>query len=413
MGIRQSLTRIASAILPHRAELKMTPMQESIWRDIYGGAETKTGASITWATSLEVTAVLRCAVVYYNTLGSIPFKLYRRVNGRGIEKATDHPLYDIVRTEPNSFQDSLQWRGNKAIHLAMTGNAYDLVSRNGGEIIEFIPLEPGIVRAERSPNLRIRYWVRNENGSETEYPPSDIWHWRGPAWNTWTGMDRVRLIREAIALASATESSHSHLHRNGLQTTGVFSVEGALSVEQYKQLVKWIEDHEKGKPLILDREGKWLSQSMTGVDAEHLPSRKFQVEEICRGLGVLPVMAGYTEGTTSYASVEQMLLAHAIHTARPLWRSFEESADRWLLTRAERIAGYYFKFSDGELLRGDAAARAAYYSAALGAGGSPPWLTQNEVREFEELAPSLEPYADKLARGTNPEGERPGDAADV
>lgn len=407
MGVFHRMSRAASALFG--IEQKMTPAQEQIWRDIYGSSETKTGDRVTWASSLEVTAVLRCAVVYHDTAGSIPVKLYRKVAGGSIAVADDHPLSDIVQSAPNSFQDSLQWRGGKGMHVALTGNSYDVIVRSGGAIRELIPLDPSIVRVERSSDLSIRYWVRSGSGSEVEYPASEIWHWRGPSWNTWSGMDRVRLAREAIALAMATESSHSLLHRNGLQTNGIYSLDGTLTETQYRQLTKWLDEHEKGKPLILDHNGKWLTQSMTGVDAEHLPSRKFQVEEICRGLGVLPVMAGYTEGTTAYASVEQMILAHATHTARPMWRSFEKSADRWLLTEEERRAGYYFKFSDGELMRGDHQSRAEYYSKALGSGGSPPWLTQNEVRAFDELSPRKETWADELPRGTNPAGTKPGD----
>jgi phage portal protein BeeE len=48
-------------------------------------------------------------------------------------------------------------------------------------------------------------------------------------------------------------------------------------------------------------------------------------------------------------------------------------------------AGFYVKFIDTELLRGAAADRAAYYATALGSGGSPAWMTPNEVRALEEM----------------------------
>ena len=37
-----------------------------------------------------------------------------------------------------------------------------------------------------------------------------------------------------------------------------------------------------GKPMIMDRAAKWLQTSMNGVDSQHLETRKFQIEEVCR-----------------------------------------------------------------------------------------------------------------------------------
>jgi len=395
-------------VLARALNVKMTDQQAQIWKDVFGpGREAKTGQTITWAVAFESTVYLRCAFVIHDVLGTIPCKLYRKTGGQS-EEVTDDPRSDIVRSAPNGFQDSLEWRGMMGIHHAMAGFSANIIVRSGGRIVELIPVEPGIVSMVRGPDLRPRFKIRDAQGRDQEYGPDEIWLWRGPSWDGWRGMDRTRLAREAIALALATEASHSRLHKNGIQTSGVYSLEGVLNAAQYKLLLQNIKARATGDvqhdPLILDRNGKWISQTMNGVDAEHLPTRQFQVEEVCRAAGVLPVMAGYTEGTTSYASVEQMLIAHCVHTARPLWRSWEKSADRWLLSAEERAAGLYFKYSDGELMRGDAASRAAYYSAALGTGGSPPWATQNEVRAWDELPPRSEPWADELPRGTNPAG---------
>lgn len=57
-------------------------------------------------------------------------------------------------------------------------------------------------------------------------------------------------------------------------------------------------------------------------------------------------------------------------------------------------------------MRGAARDRAEYYSRALGAGGSPAWHTQNEVRGLEDLDPL--PGGDVLFRPPNTEqGQQP------
>jgi hypothetical protein len=40
--------------------------------------------------------------------------------------------------------------------------------------------------------------------------------------------------------------------------------------------------------------------------------------------------------------------------------------------------------------------KAEYYTKALGSGGIKGWLTQNEVRDFEDMDRSDDPEADKL-----------------
>lgn len=54
-----------------------------------------------------------------------------------------------------------------------------------------------------------------------------------------------------------------------------------------------------------------------------------------------------------------------------------------LLTKAERANGYGFKFELNGLMRGDAAARAAYYNIMILAG----IMTRNEARRLEGLNP--------------------------
>jgi hypothetical protein len=49
---------------------------------------------------------------------------------------------------------------------------------------------------------------------------------------------------------------------------------------------------------------------------------------------------------------------------------------------ADRKAGYYTKFIDGEFLRATAKDRAEYNKVALGGAGAPGWATINDVRDW-------------------------------
>jgi HK97 family phage portal protein len=156
-------------------------------------------------------------------------------------------------------------------------------------------------------------------------------------------------------------------------------------------LVAWLKKQAAagaGTPLILDRGAKWVSQAMTGIDAQHKETRDQQVEEVCRFFGILPIVIGHTgDKASTYASAEAMFDAHKVLGLNPWFERIQDSANINLLTDKERAEGYYFKFFANGLLRASAKDRAEYYAKSLGSGGSPAWHTQDEIRAFEDADP--------------------------
>src|SRR5690606_27452958 len=121
-----------------------------------------------------------------------------------------------------------------------------------------------------------------------------------------------------------------------------------------------------GKPIIVDDAAKYASMAMSAVDQQLIETRKHQIEEICREFGVMPIMVGHADKTATYASAEQMFLAHVVHTLAPWYQRIEQSADVNLLSEEDLAEGYYTKFTPSALMRGAASDRAAFYTAALG-----------------------------------------------
>jgi HK97 family phage portal protein len=218
----------------------------------------------------------------------------------------------------------------------------------------------------------------------------------------------VQLAREAIGLAMATEEQHSRMHRNGVRSSGVYSVEGTLNKQQHEDLAKWLQREMAGvenasKPMILDRNAKWLSTAMTGVDAQHLETRKYQVEDVCRFMRVMPIMVGYSDKAATYASAEQMFLAHVVHTLAPWYQRLEQSIDANLLTKAEREDGYYAQFVEEGLLRGSIEATAIVLDKYVNGG----LMTPNEGRAKLDMNPDPDPASNKLRVPANIVGKQP------
>lgn len=381
-----------------------------LFRLLYGWMATKSGASVSHKSALEVSVVLACARVISEGIAQVPFKLYRS-EGDKVLPAVDHPLYTILHRRPNSWMTSFDLRETMALHAVLTGDAVAFVNRVRGEVKEIIPFAPANVTIKQENDYRMTYRLQAPNGQSQDFPQEAIWHWRGPSWDGVCGMDVVKLARESIGLAMATEESQARMTKSGASMSGLYSVEEKLNSDQYKALREFIDKNfdgpqNVGRTKLLDRGAKYTPTSMTAVDAQLLETRKQQVEEICRAFRVMPIMVGYSDKAATYASAEQMFLAHVVHTLAPWYTRIEQSGECQLLSERERDQNYFIKFNAAGLMRGSHKDRAEYYAKALGAGGAPGWMTQDEIRGLEELNP-MGGEAAVLPKPTNVAGAKP------
>jgi HK97 family phage portal protein len=367
---------------------------EDIWRQLHGGRESRSGVSVNWQTAIEVATVLACVRVIANGISQVPFRLYQETDA-GRAPAKDHPLYAVLTRRPNSWQTSYTLRETIAYHVVLTGNAFVWKGMVGSarEIRVLEPIEPRHVKVMRARDGTLTYEITADDGAAKLFGADEIWHVRGPSWNSWMGLDATRLARDAIGLSIATEAAHAEFHKGSARVSGLLSMKETFGKEKFELLSAWLDQHSEGgpragKPLIMDNAASWTPFGMSGVDAQHLETRKHQIEEICRALGVMPIMVGHADKSATYASAEQMFLAHVVHTLAPWYERLEQSANQNLLSTADQDAGFYTKFSPNALMRGAAKDRADFYTKALGAGGhGTAWMTPNEVRALEEMDP--------------------------
>jgi len=379
---------LAQSVVERKADAVESSLD--LFRRLGGWLNTKSGASVNHKTALEVSVVLACARVIAEGIAQVPFKLYRQEGDRKLP-ATDHPLYRVLYRKPNDWMTSFELRETMAIHAVLTGNAVAFVNRLRGEVREIIPITPGNVTIKQRDDYSLIYTVTGPSGAQQDYPQEAIWHWRGPSWDSVVGLDIVKLAREAIGLTMAAEQTQARMQKSGASMTGLYSVDGNLTDDQYRSLRRFLdkefasETAERVK--LLDRGAKFTPISMTGVDAQQLETRKYQVEEVCRPMRVMPIMVGYSDKAATYASAEQMFLAHVVHTLSPWYQRIEQSAECQLLSAEELDKGYFVKLIAAGLMRGSHKDRGEFYAKALGAGGSRPWMTPDDVRDLEDMNP--------------------------
>jgi hypothetical protein len=116
--------------------------------------------------------------------------------------------------------------------------------------------------------------------------------------------------------------------------------------------------------------------------------------KICSIFNVLPHLVGIDAGkSATYASVEQFNLMHAQQCVLPMAVRWEQALQRDVI-QDDR---FFPKFSLAYLLRGDFATRTAGYAVAIEHG----WLSQDDVRELEDMNPIAGGIGKKYWRALN------------
>lgn len=371
-------------------------------------AQSAAGKNVTATVALQVSTVLACARVIAEGIAQPPLKLLRD-DGKNKLPARDHSLYHVLASRPNEWQTSFEFREMIGFHAVLAGNFYAYKNIGSlGQVLELVPFDPGTVTVKRATDWTLTYEVKGKDGGVKVFPAEKIWHVKGPSWDGFQGLDAVRQAREAIGLSMSTEEQHAKMHKNGVRSSGTYSVDSVLTLDQFKDLRHWLKTEmaggeNAGAPMVVDRGAKWLQTSMTGVDAQHLETRKYQVEEICRFMRVMPIMVGYSDKAATYASSEQMFLAHVVYTLAPWWERVEQSINANLLTDQDRKDGLFVKFIEEGLLRGSLKDT---NDALLGLvnGGL---MYANEARSKLDLNPDPDPRSDELRIPANIVGAAP------
>ena len=368
-----------------RRELKATDAGNLSWAALFGQQNSRAGVSVNVDSALKVSTVFACLRVLADGIAQVPLKVYREKADGSKELAKDHPAYRLLSRRPNDWMTSFEFRQVMMFHAALLGNGCAYIGRIRGVPKELIPLVPGSYMIEQAKDYTLTYRLTGLNGQTAALPREDVFHLRGPSWTGAAGLDALQVAREAVGLAIATEETHAALHANGTQPGGVLSVKGSLDDAARARLKESWAQYQGGlanrfKTAVLDMDSTWTPLGMKGVDAEHLDTRRFQIEEICRDLKVFPQMVGYADKTATFASAEAFFLAHVIHTLNPWIENWEQSLARDLFPDEDDILA---KFSMQGLLRGDNTARATFYASGIANG----WLTRNEARRLEDLNP--------------------------
>ncbi|MDD0814275.1 phage portal protein [Curvibacter sp. HBC28] len=349
------------------------------------GGGVVAGVTVTEKTALQVSTVLSCVKVIADGCATPRLNVFREKTDGTREKATNIPEFRLLSRRPNEWQTSFEWRRMMTAHAVLTGAGLSIKVRGANNRVqELIPVEPGRWDVRHVSRYELLYRCWDEFGLIGEFKPDDVFLINGLQWEWTKHLDAVKLARSAVGLALATERSQASMHANGLRSSGTYSVEGTLTPQQQERMSAWLArktgPDKAGIPLVLDRAAKWFPTAMTGVDAQHIETRRTQVEEICRCYGVFPIMVGHSDKTSTFASSEAFFAAHLIHTLAPWHVAWNQRMDETLLDGAGPL---FTEFDTRYMRAGSIKDRAVYARTMIEMG----LMSPNEYRDEEGWDP--------------------------
>lgn len=357
------------------------------------GYQAAVGGPVTVRNAVDVAAVYCAARVIAEGLAQMPVRVVEERFAPGATTGTlsvrrDHWAHRLLAQKPNDWQTSYEFREGMVFSAVLGNGAIAIKNVIRGEVRELLPVPPGAWTVEQQADWSLRVRVDYADKSHGYFAMADVFYLRGPSLDGFSALPAAQQARQAIGLTRALELQQARMAANGGKPSGILSLGSKLGPEARENLRKTWQARfgagGEGGIAILDSEATFTPMTMTSVDAQYIETRRMQIEEIARAFRVQPIMLMQADKAATFASAEQMFRNHVIHTLGPWIERFEQAANRDILAHAE---GLRVDLDERNLLRGDFKDQAEYYAKALGAGGTPAWMTQDEVRAEIGLNP--------------------------
>jgi HK97 family phage portal protein len=343
--------------------------------------KTLAGVNVTEESALTLSYAWSAINVLAQTTAHIPLHLMERTD-KGNKPAYNHPLFDLVHSQPHENYTSFTFRETLEAHRNGWGNCYALINRKGimSPDVESIEILPPKTRPLKLNGSLV--YEAEVDGEKRIYPAADILHIHGLGSSGMLGYSPVQVLKESFALGLATLQVGNSFFGSGMQPSLVIETSGqSHNQEEFRKNLQnnfsGIEN--VGSAMILPKGATAKAISINPEDAQFLQSRQFNRTEIAGIYRVPPHFIGDLDKNT-FTNAASMDLNFIKHTMTPIFVRWETELNRKLLTAKERKK-YFFQFNVNGILRGSPAERSAYYKDGINGG----YLTRNQVRQFEDM----------------------------
>lgn len=361
--------------------------------NLMGGAmASSSGAVVSESTAMRVSAVYSCVALIAGAISTLPINVYQRTP-KGREQV-DHPYWWILNEEPDPEVSSAVFWEYMVTARLFYGDCFAEIIRPSWRSSAVSGLKahhPLRVQPFRDAQGSMWYRITPIVGPQYVLPPSEILHIPSLGYDGLSSPSPITYAaQQAVGTSLATGEYNAKFFANGARPDFVLQTDSALNKEQ-AELIRstWASKHggvgNAHMPAVLTGGLKAQPLTLNAVDSQILETANWNLEEVCRVLGVPPFMVGSTEKSTSWGTgqenmgrgfVKYTLLRDLVKIQKEINRKFWPSRET-----------YFVEYDVSGIERGDLKSENEAMRVALGRAGEPGWLTVNEVRKMKLLKP--------------------------
>lgn len=372
-----------------------------------------TNDSVTNANALKLSAVYACVSKVADTIASMDVKVHKKAANGAEEPVSKHPLNRTLSVEPNSMMGAYEFWQMIVSDAMLFGTGFALITPDRNEMY-WLPAAEVSWKVDRETGEKFYSYP----GAPTPVPQSSMLEVKA-----FRSLAPTKVQEEVLYTGKSIQNFGSKFFQNGGMLGGLLSTKEYLDPDQVREAAAtWQREYSGSKNAhkiaILGGGWNYTPLSVPLDQLQWLDSKKYSAQEIARFYQVPPGMIGLDSNTT-YSNYEQQVLQFNQGTIMPWVRRIELEIERKLLRDNDSLS---CKFNTESLLRGDLAARSAYYHQMLSDGV----FSIDDVRTKENLPPveggsthlvqlnqiplsKIEEYADGIVnnKGDNTKEEQP------
>lgn len=365
----------------------LTNPDSGFWRGLLGGGRSSAGVAVTPESALALPILQNCVTLLAETVAQLPLELFQRKDKGQRDAAINHPLYDVLRYQPNPFQTPCEYMERHQGAAGLRGNAFSFIDRReDGNVTALWSLKNEQVQVLKGADLLPYYRI----GTSESVPMRMVHHVRWFGTNPYIGLSPIELHADAIGLTQAVRQYTGKSFANGVAVSGVIERpreapaikdQGTIDkiVDQWGQKFGGMDN---AKKVALLQEGMTFKPvSMTNVDAEIVGIMKLTGLDIARIYKIPLPMVNDLE-KSNYNTLEQLMIQFVVFALLPWVKRHEQAMMRDFLLPKDRRE-YFIEFNLSGLLRGDQKSR--YEAYAIGRQWG--WLSVNDIRRLENMPP--------------------------
>ena len=344
------------------------------------------GVHVSSNSAMRLAAYFACLRVRSETMSLLPWRVYEYA-GNNDELRTRQRQFERILRYPNPETTGPVFWQTMELWKAHRGNAFAEIVRNGlDEPVALYFIQNDRVQLDRIDG-RLVYKVANNKVAPTLIQPRNMLHLRGPSADGLNGLSIIDIASTSIESGMQSDAMKRAFYKNGTFLAGqVVRSPGAggkdLDKDVVKNMMSSIEKRFSGvsnsfKLAYLDAGHEIKPLQMSMRDSQFIETTTASITEICRWFRMPPHKICETTNLP-YNQRESAETAFVNDCISPSTVTTQAEVSAKLLPD-----GVEARLDLRGLLRGDLAARTAYFQSRFNTGS----LSPDEIRAIEDEDP--------------------------